>query len=255
MPIYPALAMLLGCAMAEGGAWVNSGTRALSLIAGMAGVVCLTFFLLTRGVPAPGDISQALASHPAAYKLSLGHMEDLTLGAMAYLRTPLALAAAAFLIGSIGTFRNRGRTAFLAIAMMMILFFQAARVALIAFDPFLGSKPLADAINRGPEGTLVVDHHYYTYSSVFFYTDRRAYLLNGRFQNLVYGSYAPGAPNVFLTDGEFKDLWNRPGRCYFVVNEKGVERIQPTVPDIRAHVVVQSGGKFVLTNHPLSQDR
>lgn len=251
MPIYPALAMLIGCAMSAGGAWINGGTRVLSLIAGLAGVACLIFFVLSKGVPAPGDISQALASHPAAYKLSLGHMEDLTIPAMAYLRTPLAIAALAFFFGSIGTFRNRGRSAFIALAVMMILFFQAARVALIAFDPFMSSEPLAEAINKSPQGTLVIDHHYYTYSSIFFYTNRSAYLLNGRFQNLVYGSYAPGAPNIFLTDAEFQQRWRAPERCYFVVNERGLERIQPQVPEIRANVVIWSGGKYVLTNHPL----
>jgi len=44
-----------------------------------------------------------------------------------------------------------------------------------------------------------VDHHYYTYSSIFFYTGRSALLLNGRYNNLVYGSYAPGAPDVELS--------------------------------------------------------
>ena len=82
-------------------------------------------------------------------------MEDLTIPAMAYLRTPLAIAALAFFFGSIGTFRNRGRSAFIALAVMMILFFQAARVALIAFDPFMSSEPLAEAINKSPQGTLI----------------------------------------------------------------------------------------------------
>jgi len=251
MPIYPAVAMLLGGAMAAGGAWIQGGTRVVSLMVGLAGVVCLSFFLLTRGVAAPGDISQALGHHPDAYKLSLGHMEDLTLGAMAYLRTPLALAAVAFLFGSVATFQNRGRRTFLAMAVMMILFFQAARLALVAFDPYMSSQPLADAINKAPQGRLVVDHHYYTYSSVFFYTNRMAFLLNGRFNNLVYGSYAPGAPDVFLTDEQFRERWRTAERYYFVVDERGLERIQPVVPDIRANVVAASGGKFVLTNHPL----
>lgn len=253
MPIYPAVAMLLGCAMVDGGRWINGGTRAVSLIAGLAGVVCLIFFVLTRGVPAPGDISRALASHPEAYKLSLGHIEDLTVPAMAYLRTPLALAAVAFLFGAIGTMRNRGRAAFLAMALMMVFFCQAARLALIAFDPYMSSKPLADAINKGPKGRLVVDHHYYTYSSVFFYTNRMAFLLNGRFHNLIYGSYAPGAADVFLNDTQFRDRWRTDERYYFVVDEPGLERIMPTVPEIRANVVVWSGGKYVLTNHPLEK--
>jgi 4-amino-4-deoxy-L-arabinose transferase-like glycosyltransferase len=252
MPIYPAVAMLLGCAMATGGSWINGGTRVVSLIAGLAGVICLIFFVVTRGVPAPGDISRALASHPEAYKLSLGHIEDLTVPAMAYLRTPLALAAVAFLFGSLATLRNRGRAAFLAMAVMMVFFCQAARLALIAFDPYMTSKPLADAINKGPKGRLIVDHHYYTYSSVFFYTNRMAFLLNGRFHNLVYGSYAPGAANIFLTDAEFKDRWQTPERYYFVVDESGLERIKPKVPEIRANIVIWSGGKYVLTNHPLN---
>jgi hypothetical protein len=36
MPCYPALALLLGSAMAEGGDWIRRGTRALSVISGMA---------------------------------------------------------------------------------------------------------------------------------------------------------------------------------------------------------------------------
>jgi hypothetical protein len=78
-----------------------------------------------------------------------------------------------------------------------------------------------------------------------------AYLLNGRFNNLVYGSYAPGAADVFLNDAEFAERWRTVQRYYFVVDEKGLERIQPTVPDIRTNVVAISGGKFLLTNHPI----
>jgi hypothetical protein len=213
------------------------------------------FFYVTRGVPAPGDISVALAHHPEAYKLSLGHMEDLTIPAMAYLRTPLLLAAVALLFGSGATFRFHGRHTYLSMAIMMILFFQAARLALIVFDPYLSSKPLADALNKSPQGTLVVDHHYYTYSSVFFYSNRMAFLLNGRFNNLVYGSYAPGAADVFLTDAQFRERWYAPDRCYFVVDERGVERIQSVVPEIRAHVVAVSGGKYLLTNHQIMLEK
>ncbi len=252
MPIYPAVALLLGCAIADGGIWIERGTRVLSVVAGIAGVICATFFFLTRGVPAPGDISVALASHPEAYKLSLGHVEDLTVPAMAYLRTPLALAAIAFFVGLAGTLRTRSKLTFACIAVMMILFFQAARLALIGFDPFLTSRPLADALLKAPPGELVIDHHYYTYSSVFFYTNRTALLLNGRFNNLVYGSYAPGAADVFIDDADFKRRWALPERCYFVVDKPGIERIQPVVRNVSDFVVIASGGKFVLTNHPLA---
>ncbi len=81
-----------------------------------------------------------------------------------------------------------------------------------AFDPYLSSRPLAEALLRASEGKLIVDHHYYTFSSVFFYTGRNALLLKGRFNNLVYGSYAPGAPNGSDDDAQWKSLWSNE-RC------------------------------------------
>ncbi len=143
-------------------------------------------------------------------------MEDLTLESFAYLRLPLVLAAVAFLIGAVGTLRTKSKSAYIAIALMMVVFFQAARLAMVRFDPYLSSRPLVNALERSPQGGLIVDHHYYWFSSVFFYTDRTAWLLNGRFNNLVYGSYAPGAPDVFLDDSAFKDLWLKPERYYIV---------------------------------------
>ncbi len=137
-------------------------------------------------------------------------MEDLTIASFAYLRLPLLLAAAAFLLGAVGTFRAKGQRAFLSTALMAILFFQAARIAMAAFDPYLSSRPLAEALLHAPPGKLIVDHHYYTFSSVFFYTNAenksRVLLLNGRFNNLVYGSYAPGAPDVFVDDARVENI-------------------------------------------------
>ncbi len=166
--------------------------------------------------PLRETLPQALSNHPTAYKLSLGHMEDLTLNSFAYLRFPLALAAIAFLVGAVGTLRAGSQRAFLAIAVMMVLFFQAARLAMVAFDPFLSSRPLAQAILKSPPGSIIVDSQYYIYSSIAYYTGRPELLLNGRWNNLEYGSYAPGAPNVFINDAEFKLLWLKPARYYLV---------------------------------------
>ena len=138
-----------------------------------------------------------------------------------------------------------------AAALMMVLFYHAARLALVVFDPYLSSRPLANALLKSPPGDLVVDHHYYTYSSIFFYTDRKAWLLNGRFNNLVYGSYAPDAPDVFLNDHQFHDLWLKPGRCYLVVANNALTRLQQLVGVDQLHTVLSSGGKLLLTNQPL----
>ncbi|HLI84287.1 MAG TPA: glycosyltransferase family 39 protein [Bryobacteraceae bacterium] len=248
MPVYPALALLTGCAMAAGGVWIRRGTRVLCLLLLLCSIVCGGLWFATRGIPAPGDISSALTQHPNVYSLSLGHMEDLTLRSFAYLRAPLLLAAIAFLIGAAGTFRFTGQKAFLSAALMAVLFFQAARMALVVFDPYMSSRPLANALLRSPEGKLIVDHHYYDFSSIFFYTQRDALLLNGRFQNLEYGSYAPGAPNVFINDAQWAQLWNSPRRYYLVASRSALPRLEPLVGPNRLHTVAESGGKFLLTN-------
>jgi 4-amino-4-deoxy-L-arabinose transferase-like glycosyltransferase len=255
MPCYPALALLLGSAMATEGKWVWWGTRVISVIAGCAAVALIAILALVWNVPAPGDISTALSQRPGTYTLSLSHMEDLTLASFAYLRLPLAIAAVAFLAGALGTWGRRfrlptGRRAFLAAALMMVLFFQAARAAMVVFDPYLSSRPLAEALLRSPQGKLIVDHHYYTFSSVFFYTNRTALLLNGRFNNLVYGSYAPGAPDVFIDDAQWKNMWLGAERCYVVASDYAVPRFEKLVGKAALHVVAASGGKVVLTNHP-----
>jgi len=252
MPCYPALALLLGSAMATEGVWIKRGTRALSIVAACAGLATLTLFLITRNMPAPGDISQALSQHPGAYKLSLGHMEDLTVASFAYLRLPLLMAAVAFCLGALATWMFAGQRAFLAAALMMILFFHAARLAMAAFDPFMSSRPLAEAILKSPQGTLIIDHHYYTFSSIFFYTNRSALLRNGRFYNLEYGAYAPDAPEVFIDDAQFKNLWLKPERSYIVAKENVVPQLESLVGAANLNPVAASGGKVVLTNHPIA---
>ncbi len=113
MPCYPAFALLIGCAMAGGGKWVMRGTKTLAVISAVCALTTFALWIAVRHTPTPGDISEALSSHPSAYTLSLGHMEDLTLPAMAYLRWPLLIAAAAFVIGALGNFLARYRNAFL----------------------------------------------------------------------------------------------------------------------------------------------
>jgi hypothetical protein len=251
MPCYPALALLLGSAMATDSSWIRWGTRVIGAIAAVVGVALLVILILVWNVPAPGDISTALSQRPGTYTLSLSHMEDLTLASFAYLRLPLALAAIAFLLGAFGTLRTRGQRAFLAAACMMVLFFQAARVAMVTFDPYLSSQPLADALLRAPSGTLIVDHHYYTFSSVVFYTNRSALLLNGRFNNLVYGSYAPDAPDVFIDDAQWRDLWLGPKRYYVVASDSALPRFERLAGKAALHLVAASGGKVLLTNLPM----
>ena len=251
MPCYPALALLIGSAMATESLWVRRGTRIVCAISGLATLVIIGILFYVRDISVSGDISKALTSHPAVYSLALGHIEDLTLFSFAYLRLPLLVACIAFVVGAIGTFRGAGERTFLASALMMVLFFHAARLALVVFDPYFSSRPLAEAILKSPDGTLIVNHHYYTFSSVFFYTNRSAFLLNGRFQNLEYGAYAPGRADVFIQDSDFKNLWVKPQRYYLLATESAVGRLEDLVGRSQLALVSESGGKYLFTNHPL----
>jgi hypothetical protein len=138
---------------------------------------------------------------------------------------------------------------------MMVFFFQAARLAMVRFDPYLSSRPLVEALKRSPQGGLIVNHHYYWFSSVFFYKNRTALLLNGRFNNLEYGSYAPDAPNVFLDDSQFEDLWLKPERYYIFTKATAVPDLQALVGSSQLNTVEESGGKVLFTNHPLASAR
>jgi hypothetical protein len=252
MPCYPALALLLGSAMASESAWIRWGTKLVAALAGIAAVILGFILFRVRGMPTPGDISSALTQHPEAYTLSLGHLGDLTLRSFAYLRLPLVVASAAFLSGALGAWRLAGQRAFLTVALMMLVFFHAARLAMVVFDPYLSSRPLAATLLRAPRGQLIVDGAYYPFSSVFFYANRRALLWDGRVNNLEYGSYAPGAPNIFIGNADFERLWLNPAQCFLIGDRSVFTRLEQLVSHSSFHLVAESGGKVLLSNQRLS---
>jgi 4-amino-4-deoxy-L-arabinose transferase-like glycosyltransferase len=250
MPCYPALALLLGSAMAAEGKWIRRGTWALTALSCIAAMAAFAILFAVRHVPTPGDITAALTSHPKVYSLSLGHMEDLTLDSFAYLRVPLAIAAFAFLLGAIFTFRARPARAFFGAALMMIVFFQGARLALLKFDPLLSSRDLAMVILQSAPGQVIVDHHYYTFSSIAFYTGHQELLLNGRWNNFEYGSNAPSTPPVFIDDPELKALWFQQQRYYLVAKADQLPRFDKLLGHSNFQIMDTSGDKVLITNSP-----
>lgn len=248
MPAYPAFALLLGCAMATDMAWLRAGLKVLVVICSLAAAACAAILVQVWNLPSPGDISNVLTQNPDAYTLSMGHMGDLTLTSFAYLRPPLALAAVAFLIGAAAAFFWKSCRAYLGVALMMTLFTHAARVAMIQFDPYLSSWHLAEALRSSPPGKLIAEDQYYTFSSVFFYAGRDALLLNGRVNNLEYGSNAPGAPDVFIGDDDLKRLWHGSGSWYLVARKQAVPHLESVVGPGALNVVKESGGKLLFSN-------
>ena len=250
MPCYPAFCLLVGVALTRAPQlWIKGAYRVLLALGLVFAATALFILYQTRGVRAEGDISSALTQNPDAYTLALGHFWDLTLPSFAYLRSPLILAAVAMGLGPVvASLIWRRALAPLSLAVMMILFIHAARQALGVFDPYLSSRPLADAIARGPRGQLVIEGHYYPASSVAFYTSGQALLYNGRADNLVYGSVAPNAPAVFIDDADLAGLWKTRRRLYLVAPAESRPRLESLLGTVR--VFAERGGKYVLSNLP-----
>jgi len=237
--------------MAEDSSWIRLGNRLLGVVCAAALAAAVFILINDWSMAAPGDISRALAQHPERYTLSLGHMGDLTLASFAYLKLPLLIAAFALALAVCATFLRPGRWCYLLMALSMVLLFNAARVAMIAFDPYLSSQPLAQALKGAPPGRVVIDDQYYTFSSVFFYADlKRAKILNGRVNNLEYGSYAPGAPDVWLTDAQMPAYWSETRRTYLLAERPRVPRFEKLLGRDRLHIVKESGGKLLFVNQP-----
>jgi hypothetical protein len=250
MPCYSAFALLAGAALAEGPKrWLSVGYGVLALGGvGIAAGVCLILYLV-RGVEAVGDISSALTRNPEAYTLSLGHLQDLTLRSFAYLRGPLLLAGISLGTGTLAAWFTRRRIiAPLSLALMMALLAHAARWAMGVFDPYLSSRPLAAAIAAREDGQLIIEGHYYPASSVAFYTNRPALLLNGRAENLAYGAAAPGAPPVFIDENDLVGLWQGDRKLCLVAAVESRPRLERLLGKV--HLFVERGGKCVLSNFP-----
>jgi hypothetical protein len=253
MPIYPALALLIGSALVAEGRWIRVGSRVLLGISATLFAVLATILALVCRTPAVGDISTALVQNPDVYTLSMGHILDLRLGAFAYLKLPLGIAAVAFGSATLSlvVFRSNLRKTAIALAACMIIFLQAARLALVNFDPYLGSYPLAVALKQSPAGGLIGANEYYAFSSVYFYTNRSALLWNGRGANLEYGSYAPGAPQVFIDDAKLAILWSSQSRWYLLVYGSEMSHFERLVGRANVYKVRANGENFLLTNQPL----
>jgi hypothetical protein len=77
---------------------------------------------------------------------------------------------------------------------------------------------------------------------------RASLFLNGRRNNLEYGSHSPGAANVFIGDDDFVKLWNGPERCYVLSEAPGLPQLDGLVGRPSMHLVSASGGKYLFSN-------
>ncbi len=276
LPALPALALLVGglLARADGrnarGAQHTlldelaarrqalTGSRWLLLPLGLLLFAVCGYFAVTAPRPEPGaTLSSLLNSNPDLYNLSLGHVFDLTGRAMGLFRGPLTAVALGMLLLGPGShlLRRSGRTfaANLLLAGSMTLVLLGAHQGLVRFYPILGSKGLAEAIDRArtsrpePGDVIAIDGELTSGSTLLFYTQQPVYLVNGRVNGPWFGSFWPDAPAIFLDDANLHRLWAGPQRVFLLTYRPG-QRKADLLRFGRVIPLAEAGGKTVLSN-------
>ena len=267
LPAIPALALMAGglLAHAEGALADEESKKArrsirnwtlrflLPLTSAVA-FICAFFALTAPKTPPGADLSTLLANNPALYNLSLGHLFDLTGNAMGLFRAPLIAVTLGMLAIGIGGARlrhlRRPHAATMAIVIGMTFTLLAAHEGLIRFNPILGSKDLAVAINRvrRPGDLILLDGELTSGSTLLFYTGQPLHLVNGHINGPWFGSFWPDAPHIFETDDSLHALWASPQRLFLLTYSQ--TRAADLAHFGRVIVLASAGGKTILTNQP-----
>lgn len=218
-------------------------------IAGCAAAVLLA--VQSKTPPANYDIADLLKKNPQEYELSFGHFLDLTPQAMGAFKIPLLVTGIAFGAGTgLNWLLRRSRRTFAAnmvLAVMMVVVLRAAHSGLVIFSPVLSSQVLAKAIEtEWRQGDVIEDNgDYENASSINFYTGKQMRILNGRRNNIWYGSTFPDAPAIFDDDAAFEKSWRSGQRIFLATDE---DQIPGYVKNAGYCQVAKWGGKLVLTN-------
>jgi len=256
-PVFPALALLAGTALAQGEKenhrWVVIGQGVLAALGLMVAGVLGYFLWRSRHLAGGGEIAQFLTPNPENYRLSLGHISDLTTSAFAALRLPAAGAAVSLALGFGLALRFRLRQRALAASLLTALtvagFIYFAHLAFGRFEPYLSSRPLAVEISQrlAPGDVVVLNGEYQVGSSIGFYLARPVLLLNGRTTVLEFGSHYPDAPPVFIDHAELARLWPGAQRVFvFTPNDRAEEVKRLLTGEV--FLIAAAGGKSVYSN-------
>ena len=234
MPCYPALALLLGSAMAAGGNWIRYGTRVLCGICAFAAGRCSRCFSVVESSHAGRYFrgAQLKSGRLQAFARPYGRPDDRVVRLSA---APAAGGRAGVSAGSGGHVSRDGpaRISGHGADGGRVFSGRAHRhggVRSLSFLAAAGGSAAPRARGQAHRGSSLL--HFFL---DFLLHQSDALLLNGRFNNLVYGSYAPGAPNVFIDDAQWKTLWLQPDRYYLVITQKAAERLKKLVEPRTAH--------------------
>ncbi|MGA8431472.1 MAG: glycosyltransferase family 39 protein [Candidatus Sulfotelmatobacter sp.] len=269
-PAYLPILLLIAERLAneeQSGSGESHSRRWLVWSAGVLALICIACSAVlaaglwnSRHLPFVPDIGTVLAApNLEAETLSMGHMLDLTGQSFAALRLPAILAAVVLFIGPAFAFwlRRRGAqfAATWATAATMAVFLIAAHIALVRFDPFLGSRIMARQImsrqiapELHPADRVMIYGDQSFGSSLLFYLRRPIELVNGNTTSMWWGSTYPDAPKIFLDDQDLLRAWNSPERVFLFVPQYERSRVEVLLPG-PLHIASEASGKVIFVNH------
>ncbi len=243
------------------------GVHVLFACIGIAISLALAWGLWSsRHLPYVSDVGAVLAHRGVGgYSLSMSHVFDLTGQSFAGLRLPAILAALALLVGPWLALRYRQMEkhfqATMSVALTSAVFLIAAHLALVRFGGMLGSRPFADTINRlsgnaavdpslRNNAQLIIYGDQANASSVIFYTRRQALLVNGRSSSMIWGSFYPDAPHIFIEDADLVRSWGHGLRHYLIVTGDDRDHVSSLLGS-RTILVQELADKALYTDQPL----
>ncbi len=242
--------------------WLTAAHICFAAI-GVSAALALAYGLWSsRHLPFVPDIGILLAHRGVGdYSLAMSHFFDLTGPSFAALRLPAAVAMVVLLAGPLLALRLRlrgyGLEATTSVALTMAAFLVAAHIALVRFEPLLSSRAMADVINSSarPGDQLLVYGDQSNASSVIFYTHRQALLVNGRSSSMIWGSFYPDAPHIFLTDAELLRMWQgAPGsgqRLFLCVPPEFDAHVRALLGAGRVYDLKELSDRTLYSNRPL----
>jgi 4-amino-4-deoxy-L-arabinose transferase-like glycosyltransferase len=260
-PAYFPILLLIAAKLADeeewgSGPWLVWSSGVLAAICIAAAAVLVAGLWSSRHLPFVPDIGTVLAKPDLqAETLSMGHMLDLTGESFAALRLPAILAAIVLLIGPAFAFWLRRRrsqfAATWATAATMAVFLIAAHIALVRFDPFLGSRSMAQQIapELRPSDRVMIYGDQSFGSSLLFYLRRPIELVNGNTTSMWWGSTYSDAPKLFLNDQDLERAWMSRERVFLFVPQHERGKVEALLP-APLHIASEASGKVIFTNHP-----
>ncbi len=259
-PAYFPFVVLLAEAIAKdeedraGKKWLLFSASALAVVGIAAAAVLAAGLWNSRHLPFVSDIGSVLAQPNLSEEtLSMGHMLDLTGPSFAALRLPAALAMIVLALGPAAAFLLRlGRKqvlATMATGLSLAVFLVAAHIALVRFDPYLGSRNLARTLQGElhPQDEVMIYGDQAFGSSLLFYLKRPILLVNGRTTSMWFGSNYPDAPHIYLTEADLLRAWRSDQRVFLFVPEYARKTVDGLLGASKV-AVAESSGKVIYSN-------